>query len=109
MIHILIRLKVKHNGTNGQSASAQPAPITTPNPPTPPPAPLLRPVGSRQIKQKEIVKEKSLNEQLMEQIRKSTSVSDEYIFDGSNQEVVPRQNVRISYGGFSYGYRQSSL
>ena len=100
---------MKHNGTNGQSASAQPAPITTPNPPTPPPAPLLRPVGSRQIKQKEIVKEKSLNEQLMEQIRKSTSVSDEYIFDGSNQEVVPRQNVRISYGGFSYGYRQSSL
>ena len=85
---------MKQNGINGHSTAPPPPQISSHNPPAPPPAPLLRPVGSRQIKQKEIVKEKSLNEQLMEQIRKSTSVSDEYIFDGSNQEVIPRQNVR---------------
>ena len=79
---------------NGHSVPPPPlAPMAFQQPPVPPPAPLLRPVGSRQIKQKEIIKEKSLNEQLMEQIRKSTSVSDEFIFDGSNQEVIPRQNV----------------
>ena len=36
----------------------------------------------------------SLNDQLMEQIRQSTSVSDDYVFDGSNQKK--RQEVSIS-------------
>ena len=67
-------------------ANGAPAP-----PPPPPPQPLLKPVGSRQINQKPIVREMSLNDQLMEQIRQSTSVSDDYVFDGSNQEK--RQEV----------------
>lgn len=83
---------MKHNEMNGHSVPPPPALMSSQQPPAPPPVPLLRPIGSRQIKQKEIVKEKSLNEQLMEQIRKSTSVSDDFIFDGSNQEVIPRQN-----------------
>ena len=60
-------------------------------PPPPPPAPVLKPVGSRSIKQKPFVKEMSLNDQLMAQIRKASSVSDDYIFDGSN--VEKRQEV----------------
>ena len=90
---------MKQNGINGHSAAPPPPRMSSHDPPAPPPAPLLRPVGSRQIKQKEIVKEKSLNEQLMEQIRKSTSVSDEYIFDGSNQEVIPRQHESVRKAG----------
>jgi len=61
-------------------------------PPPPPPVqsnvPFLKPIGSRKIKQKEIIREKSISEQLMEQIRSSTSVSDNYVFDGNNQEKV---------------------
>ena len=59
--------------------------------PPPPPAPVLKPVGSRSIKQKPIVKEMSLNDQLMAQIRQASSVSDDYVFDGSN--VEKRQEV----------------
>ena len=60
-------------------------------PPPPPPAPVLKPVGSRSIKQKPIVKEMSLNDQLMAQIRQASTVSDDYVFDGSN--VEKRQEV----------------
>ena len=71
---------------------------STQAPPPPPPAPVLKPVGSRSIKQKPIVKEMSLNDQLMAQIRQASSVSDDYVFDGSN--VEKRQEViKISLQG----------
>ena len=76
---------------DGASVTQQQQQQQAPPPPPPPAAPVLKPVGSRNIKQKPMVREMSLNDQLMAQIRQSSSVADDYVYDGSNREQTPSQ------------------
>lgn len=69
-----------YDGTNQPSTNA---------PPPPPPPPSMP--KFRQIKQKPVVNDLSPADELFLQIRKSASISNEYVFDGSNTEMNKEQ------------------
>ena len=88
-VYFLVSEEHVHDGASVTQQQQQQQ--QAPPPPPPPAAPVLKPVGSRNIKQKPMVREMSLNDQLMAQIRQSSSVADDYVYDGSNREQTPSQ------------------